>query len=115
MTLFLSFLLATLSGMGVGGGGLLILYLTLIQKMPQAEAQGINLLFFLCASATAFAVNCQKRTFCFKDTLLLAASGALMTLPGALLAMEAEPGLLRKVFGGFLLFSGFLTLWRPKR
>ena len=33
--------------MGVGGGGLLVIYLTAIKDIPQLAAQGINLLFFL--------------------------------------------------------------------
>jgi len=114
MNSILSFLLALLSGMGVGGGGLLVLYLTLAEGMPQAEAQGVNLLFFLCAAAAAFAVNRKKRRFRRKDTLLLAVSGILMTFPGALLAMSIEGGLLRKLFGGLLILSGLLSFFRKK-
>ena len=112
MNLLLPFLFALLSGMGVGGGGLPVLYLTLIQKRPQDEAQGMNLLFFLCAASAAFLVNRKKRQFSRKNTLLLAAAGTLMTVPGALLAMWIDPGLLRKCFGGLLILSGFLTLLR---
>jgi uncharacterized membrane protein YfcA len=114
MNSILPFFLATLSGMGVGGGGLLVLYLTLAKEMPQAEAQGINLLFFLCAAAAAFAVNRKKRHFSWKNTLLLAVSGILMTIPGALLAMAMEGYLLRKVFGGLLILSGILSLFSKK-
>ena len=41
----------TLSGviasMGLGGGFVLLIWLTLHDGMPQREAQGVNLLFFL--------------------------------------------------------------------
>jgi len=114
MKIIVSFFLATLSGMGVGGGGLLVLYLTLAKDMPQAEAQGINLLFFLCAAATAFMVNRKKRHFDKKNTLLLVVSGALMTIPGALLAAYVETALLRQAFGIFLVASGLLSLLRKK-
>ena len=40
-------LIATLSGLGVGSAGLLVAFLTLCEGMPQLEAQGQNLLFFL--------------------------------------------------------------------
>ena len=36
-----------LGAMGFGGGGILILYLTLYKDMPQVVSQGINLLFFI--------------------------------------------------------------------
>ena len=38
---------AAVGAMGLGGGSVLILYLTLILNMQQVQAQGINLLFFL--------------------------------------------------------------------
>ena len=48
MTDFIAGLLcAVLAAMGVGGGGLLVIYLTLVKELPQLYAQGINLLFFL--------------------------------------------------------------------
>ena len=48
-----SFIIALLSGMGIGSGGLLVIYLTLLEKVPQLTAQGINLLFFIFASASS--------------------------------------------------------------
>ena len=46
-TILITFLLAALSGMGVGGGGLFVIYLSLFTNTPQLTAQGMNLLFFL--------------------------------------------------------------------
>ena len=45
-----AFLLSALSGMGVGGGGLFVIYLAFATDMPQLSAQGANLLFFLCSA-----------------------------------------------------------------
>ena len=44
---FVTFAVALLSGMGVGSAGLLVTYLALVLGMPQLQAQGLNLLFFL--------------------------------------------------------------------
>lgn len=50
-----------LSGFGIGGGSLLLLYLTLFEGAGQYQAGGINLLYFLvCACSADFAP--QKRT-----------------------------------------------------
>ena len=46
-TIIASFLIAALSGLGVGGGGLFVVFLALFTEIPQITAQGINLLFFL--------------------------------------------------------------------
>ena len=39
-------LIASLAGMGVGGGGLLVIWLIFIANMSAPTAQGINLVFF---------------------------------------------------------------------
>ena len=44
---------AVLASMGMGGGSILILYLTLMAGVPQREAQGMNLLFFLPIGAAS--------------------------------------------------------------
>lgn len=46
-------LTGVLSGFGVGGGTLLLIYLTAFAGMPQNQAQGINLLYFLPSAAAA--------------------------------------------------------------
>ena len=112
MNLLASFFVALLAGLGVGGGGLLVLYLTLVRHIPQAEAQGINLLFFLCAAGAAFLVNRKRRRFRWQTVLLLAISGIIMAIPGALLATVVNPMLLRKGFGGLLILSGIVSLFR---
>ena len=35
-----------IGAMGLGGGAVLIIYLSVFTDMPQLEAQGINLIFF---------------------------------------------------------------------
>ena len=42
-----------ISGFGIGGGSLLVLYLTAVAKMDQLSAQGINLVYFLFCAPTA--------------------------------------------------------------
>jgi len=112
MNILASFLIALLAGLGVGGGGLLVLYLTLIGDLPQAEAQGINLLFFLCAAGAAFLVNLKQRVFPWKTVLLLAVSGVAFAVPGAMLATVIKHEILRKCFGGLLISSGVVSLFR---
>ena len=51
-----------LSAWGVGGGTLLLLVMTLFLDVDQRAAQGINLLFFLPAAASALV--CHARSGC---------------------------------------------------
>ena len=49
-----------LSGLGVGGGSLLLIYLTNFTGAAQNLAQGINLLYFLPAAATALPAHVKN-------------------------------------------------------
>lgn len=109
-----AFLAATLSGLGVGSGGLLVIYLTLIVNVAQRTAQGINLLFFLFSGGAALAVHCAHRKLYLIPILILTVFGIGGSLLGANLAGLLPPTLLRRLFGGMLVISGLLTLRRVK-
>ena len=110
MTWFLSalvgFVTGILSGMGIGGGTLLVLWLTLAAGVPQREAQGINLLYFLPTAATALPAHI-KNGYVEKKALLPAiGAGLVLAALGAWAASAMEVGLLKKLFGLFLLAVG---------
>ena len=52
MKYIIPFLISALMGMGVGGGGLFIIYFTLLLGTPQLTAQGTNLLLFVFIPAS---------------------------------------------------------------
>ncbi len=58
---------AAVSAMGLGGGGVLILYLTLVRDVPQLEAQGINLLFFTPAPLRQYLSTENERYYSRKS------------------------------------------------
>ena len=49
----IAFASAAIASMGIGGGAVLLLFLTVFSDIPLATAQGINLLFFLPIGAVA--------------------------------------------------------------
>ena len=53
---------AVAGALGLGGGGVLVLYLTLGMHVPQLRAQGINLLFFLALRARIYPDELEKET-----------------------------------------------------
>ena len=95
-----------LSGFGVGGGTLLLVYLTAFAGVDQHQAQGINLLYFLPAALLALPAH-VKSGYIRRSALLPAiGAGLLCAGLGAWLATSLEVALLRKLFGGFLLAVG---------
>ncbi len=109
------FLLAVLSGLGVGSAGLPILWLTLVENIPQLEAQGLGLVFFLFSSGAALLVHVARTPLLGGFVALMLPFGILGALCGAALAGALPQELLRTLFGFFLIASGALGLLGKKR
>lgn len=101
-----------LSGFGVGGGSLLLIYMTSFAGAPQTLAQGVNLLYFLPTAATALPAH-VKNGYVERSALLPAIAAGL---GGSALAAWAATALdvevLRRCFGGFLILIGLRELLR---
>lgn len=95
-----------LSGYGVGGGSLLMVWMTAVMAMEQTTAQGINLLYFLPTAACALIFHFKNKQIDFRAVWPAAICGCIAAALGAFAASGIEPDLLRKLFGGFLLFVG---------
>ena len=104
-----------LSGFGVGGGTLLLLYMTAFAGVPQTTAQGINLLYFLPAAATALPAH-LKNGYVEKAAALPAiVAGLAGTALAAWIATALDVEVLHRCFGGFLLVIGIIELVRKPR
>ena len=86
-----------LSGFGIGGGSLLMVWLTAAQSMEQRTAQGVNLLYFLPTAACSLFFHVKNKQIVWRAVIPAALAGCLTAIPGALL---------RKLFGGFLVLVG---------
>ncbi|MDD6160083.1 MAG: sulfite exporter TauE/SafE family protein [Oscillospiraceae bacterium] len=101
-----------LSAFGIGGGSLLLIYMTAFAHVPQNLAQGINLLYFLPTAAASLPSH-VKNGYIEKSALLPAISAGLVgTALAAWCATAMDVVLLRRCFGVFLLFIGFRELFR---
>ncbi len=101
-----------LSGFGVGGGSLLLIYMTSFAGVPQAMAQGINLLYFLPTAATALPAH-FKNGYVEKPALLPAiCAGLACSALTAWAATALDAGVLRKCFGVFLIAIGLRELFK---
>ena len=116
MTLFLGTLLGFLSGLGIGGGSLLMLWLTLVLDMQQTAARTVNLLFFLPSAAVACCYRKKQGTLDVKKMLPAIAGGCIGALLGTGLEAMLQTNLLKKGFGILLLSTGLREiLCKPKK
>jgi len=105
-------LAAALTGMGVGGGGILVLWLTFVMGVEQLSAQGINIVFYICASAASLIVHIKNRKLPVVPVLIMAGIGAVGAVGGCIVADIIEADLLRRLFGGLLAVAGVVLLFR---
>lgn len=101
-----------LSGFGIGGGSLLLIYMTSFADVPQNLAQGINLLYFLPTAGAALPAH-FKNGYVEKAALAPAIlAGLAGTALAAWAATSIDTDLLRRCFGAFLLVIGLRELFR---
>ena len=104
--------------MGVGGGGLLVIYLTGALGVEQRIAQGVNLCFFIIASAASLFYYTGKREINYPLVFFAAAVGSVFSLIGTATAGLVPSDVLRRLFGVFMAAAGSITLvktFRAKR
>lgn len=110
VALIVGAVLGFLSGLGIGGGSLLILWLTLVLGMEHPAARGINLLFFLPAAAVACVFRWKQGAVKPKKILPAAISGCIAAALGTLAASALDLDLMKKLFGGLLILTGLREL-----
>ena len=110
----ISLLIAILSGLGVGSGGLFVIWLTAAYGVSATQARGMNLLFFVFSASSALTVHIFKGKLDLKLIGILSIFALIGTLIGTTIAQYVSPGLLKEMFGVFLVSSGAYSLFYKK-
>ncbi|MBQ3000765.1 MAG: TSUP family transporter [Oscillospiraceae bacterium] len=106
----------TLAGMGLGGGSLLILYLTGVAGFDPVAARGINLLFFLPAALLSTLSHIRSGKLPLKKVTPAVLAGVLAAALFSLISVLLDIKLLQKLFGVLLLGTGLKELfYRPRK
>jgi uncharacterized membrane protein YfcA len=106
--------LGFLSGLGVGGGSLLILWLTAILETPPQQARIINLLFFLPAAFISCVLRIQKGSLTLKPLIPAILGGCICAVIFSKLSTGMDVTLLKKLFGVLLIITGVRELLQAK-
>jgi len=110
--ILIGFTSGIISGMGIGGGAILIPALTIMFGMEQQNAQHINLLYFIPTALLAVRVHKKEGNIEKTGLLPLILWGLLGALPGALIAVKLNANHLRKGFAIFLLAMAAYEIWK---
>ena len=113
--IFATLIIAILCGMGLGSGGLFVVYLTVFAGYEQLAAQGLNLYFFIFSTAAALIIHLKKQQLPIWRLLFVCGTGAVGCICGAMLAQGLGKGVLRIIFALLLIISGCISLFSGKK
>lgn len=103
------------ASLGLGGGMVLMIYLTIFAGIPQLSAQGINLIFFLPIAALSLIFHTKNKLVEWKKIFPSILFGIIGAVAGSLLADAIGSPVLRKIFAVFLILVGIKELLFKKK
>ena len=113
--IFIGMILGALAGLGVGGGTILVLWLTEVIGATPLEARSINLMFFIIVAAFVSIFRIKNGKIDTKKILPGILAGSVTAVLFSWIGNEADPELTKKLFGVLLLITGFRELsYRPR-
>lgn len=101
-----SFLTGIFASMGLGGGMVLIIYLTIFASTPQLAAQGINLVFFIPIAIISLIIHTKNKLIEWKKIAPSIICGTIGVFIGSMLATKLGSEKMSKLFAVFLIVIG---------
>lgn len=113
--ILIGFISGIISGMGIGGGSILIPSLVLLSNIGQLKSQGINLVIFIPIATVAIFTHKKLGNIEFKYVKKIASSGVISAIIGSIVANKINQNHLRIAFGFFLLIIGIYEFFKKKK
>lgn len=90
------------SGVGMGGGTILIFLLATFAGLEQHIAQATNLIYFVPTAISAIIVNYREKNIDTKLAIFISTCGVIGAIIGATISVNTNVKILRRAFGIFL-------------
>lgn len=113
--LIIGTVLGFLSGLGIGGGSLLIIWLTVVLHTDPMTARSTNLLFFIPSALVACIIRYRRGELEWKRALPAIVAGCIAAAFCSWIAVRLDTQLLKKLFGIILLAAGAKELLYRER
>lgn len=115
-TILISVIFGFLAGIGVGGGSLLMMYLTLLLNLPYQQARVLNLLFFVPSAIIASLFRWKQGKLDGKKVLPAIIAGSISAAVFSWISKSIDSNMLKKILGLVLLFTGIREVfYRPRK
>lgn len=112
--MLVGFLSGMTASMGLGGGFVLMIYLTTIAGVDQMDAQGINILFFLPIALVSICMHIKNRLIDAKPLASSIILGVVGVFVGIGIALLFQVYWISKLFALILLIFGIKELFHKK-
>lgn len=103
-------ILGFLSGLGIGGGSLLILWLTMVLGIEQTTARSVNLLFFIPSAVIACCFRWKQGYLDPRKAMPAAIAGSIAAAVFSFVGLKLDTQILKKAFGLLLIITGIREL-----
>lgn len=97
--------------LGSGGGVLIVLYLTMIAKIGRKNAQATAIAVILPLAILSSIIYARGGYVAWSHLWKVSVGGIAGALLGAVLLNRLRPGILKKLFGIFLIIAGIRMLF----
>ena len=112
--ILVGFLSGLTASMGLGGGFILVIYLTTILEINQIDAQGMNIMFFIPIAIISTLMHVKNKLIDKKPLLISTISGILGASIGILTTLFLKIDWLSKLFSALLFIFGLRELFHKK-
>lgn len=115
MNIIVGLLTGVAASMGLGGGFILLIYLSVFTDVSQTAAQGANLLFFLPIALLSLFIHAKNKLIEWKTVRQYCIFGLLGAAAGSVIAFYIDADNLRKLFAVLLIYVGVRELLHKKK
>ena len=109
--ILISLMAGIVTGLGMGGGTILILLLVTFMNIEQHIAQSTNLIFFIPTAIMASITNHKENLIEYKLSCKMIITGVVSAIIGAYFCNKIDSQNLKKYFGFFLLLIGIYEIF----
>ncbi len=114
MNVLIGFLTGIAASMGLGGGFILIIWLTFFGGLSQSAAQGVNLLFFLPVALFSAVIHAKNKLIEWKILPFAVITGIIGAALGSFLSFLIDDNILQKLFGGLITLIAFREIFHKR-
>ena len=112
LEIIFGFISGNITSLGMGGGTVLILLLSLIMGVEQHIAQATNLIFFVPTSISSIIINLKNKNVDLNTAIMVSIFGIVGAIIGVNISQNINSIYLKKVFALFILFIAIYELYK---